>query len=105
MSERIQPALSAEQWADFLAGGGHPYEWGGAPYQVAYRRGDSITLDGSWTLPELAAKALHGRINWAMVDALRNHKFFPDGAWASDADRLVFQVADLLESLLPPRTP
>jgi len=58
----MKPALTAEEWAVFLDAEPHAiYQWGNAPYSVAYPNGDRWVLDGEWTRHELAAKALHGQ--------------------------------------------
>lgn len=107
MSE-IRPALTREQWADYLAGEDPVV---GELY-IRSRPGEpGMIVDGTvWPadLLPIAALCLHGRISWDMVDALRNA-----ASWASlsvgdleqnDRDAATtLALAGLLESLLPPR--
>lgn len=100
MSEKIKPALSAEEWAAHgtttarLVGGKlyTPSDCGGEPY------GEDVEHDRM----ALAALCLHGRISWEMVDALRT--VAAKLAWTDDEPYLTI-VANLLERLLPPREP
>ena len=98
MSEGIEPALSAEEWAA---------EWDMKLPRYLFE------ADRAW----IAARALHGRISWEMVDALRAerakvatgdppHPNDPAYHWwveAGERLRIFTALADLLESLLPPR--
>ena len=58
MSERVEPALTAEEWAMSLP------DWAAAQVAVAYKYDDEdtdITLDGSFDDHGLAARLLHGQ--------------------------------------------
>lgn len=106
----IEPALTAEDWArgwwedstgDFMA---EPTS-DGLIVHMSSREG---ACDAFLREPErlaLAALCLHGRVTWEMVDALRS---CIATAEENNAKPGVFDranaVADLIESLLAPRT-
>lgn len=102
----MTPALSAEEWAKV------PADWHCHHTQFGNFGGDH------YLTPEqraaLAALCLHGRISWEMVDALREEAHWRqdqavrDPAYAAghqERAEVLTSIADLLESLLPPREP
>lgn len=110
----IKPALTETEWAArrtdeaYLAPS--PLDPSGADLlHVLYDSGcaSEVITDRM----ALAALCLHGRLSWEMVDALRNLASarieWPDGSVANPehpvGDDIFGQLADLLESLLPPR--
>lgn len=123
MGEPIQPALTAEEWAKAralaaAANEDHPRL---PAADLAWWESNKLVFRGNeagceccncFGIPRLvvAALALHDRITWEMVDALRESSErtadYDQGndALQEVADR-VDAVADLLESLLPPRAP
>jgi len=104
--DRVQPALTPEEWARWPRYDNNDYTQG---------RGAVSWLEGGcpdYMRAELGAAAmlLHGRITWEMVDALRATVAaeLHDNALCYHEDRgrireLTSALADLLESLLPPR--
>lgn len=104
MGSEINPALTPEEWAALEFG---PFNDG-----ACIENGELVTKTcepGQWYGEErdkLAALALHGRITWEMVDAVRE---CAAGAGESNVPAevraLADATADLLESLLPPREP
>jgi hypothetical protein len=70
---------------------------------LCYPHGRGIA--GTWVPPEkvpaIAALCLHGRLTWEMVDELRRYCTIT----CDHDEAALFAIADLLESLLPPREP
>lgn len=120
MSEKIEPALTPEEWRE----GEFEDRYGDKRVavhvdhktRIFVHRGVNLATEviilPTSSAPKLAALCLHGRITWEMVDAMRRAKV---GEWSrfcdepadydtdESAEALLASLADLLESLLPPR--
>lgn len=104
---KIQPALSRKEWAEIVRAEAAPKGYGSPP--MIYFEYVRLT-NGPHQLDRpdaMAALCLYGRITWEMVDALRDRISNSPGDHArfGPSNRQLREVADLLESLLPPREP
>ena len=110
---KIKPALSAEEWQALRF---HDKQHDA----VAFIEKGRVYLGGEYcggtfydeARLAVAALCLHGRLTWEMVDALRRaaaqiaSQDGPGMSFAMSNDpMLLAALADLLESLLPPREP
>lgn len=93
MSERIEPALTPEEWARVLPEA--------SDYALGAAEDANMGAD-SWH--GVAALALYGQpfgFTWEMVEALRHGGEW--GAWRSDDNEDILRsIADRIAALLPP---
>lgn len=119
MSE-IEPVLSATEWAhrhhliqcfdswDMFGPVGVAEIKAGPDYLHLTSHQHALVADFSAPADRLglAALCLHGRISWDMVDALRGAATAELASQRMGADGgTLHLIADLIESLLPPRGP
>ena len=113
----IEPALSAEEWAKAREDAAWMNECEQdddkkVPVELAFWEAGKLVIRGDYagceccscfemTRLQMAALCLHGRITWEMVDTLR--RTWPDVS-PTDSD-ILEGLADLLESMQPPRAP
>lgn len=97
----VKPALSDSEWA-------HVRLWA-AGKLIGGNRALLQAMEAWEDEPEMrlgiAAHALHGRISWADVDRLRQYDMRGGNIAFIPLDSGLGPIADLLESLLPPREP